>query len=265
MSLLCPFDTDLALERLRADTNLPGIMLREEKIEGMKVSHLHILDDDAASQMGRSKGNYLTIEYPRLFEDVLATPRADVLPRLLSPLLPCASELPLLVIGLGNDAILPDSLGTHVADGIYATLSDRKNGTAVFSPGTEQKSGVSLSAFVSACIASINPRAVIAVDALTTRSSKRLLSTIQITDTGIAPGSGIRNKRTTLSSETLGCPVIAIGIPTVISSHAVITESGATPPSDLPPIYLCPYDSNIGIVRGAAVIAHAVNMLSDMF
>ncbi len=258
-------DTDIAAERLRAEINVPGVSYHRTLKYGRTISTLTIEDARGAIEIGKDIGTYITIDYPPAFAETLDTP--DILAELVSPLLPAPSKSPLLIIGVGNGEILPDSVGPRTAMNITATAHKTPNGVAVLSPGTESTTGIPLPQLVEACVKSLTPRAVIAVDALTTCSPTRLLSTIQITDAGITPGSGIRAGRAVLNRSSLGCPVVAIGVPTIISSHAFNTTGRhkSSPNTDTPPLYLTPCDAEVGIERAAVLIAQAINHITGEF
>ncbi len=249
--------SDLAIERLRIPIDAPGVSFTEKQVNEVEIKHLSILEDSPVKSAGCPCGNYFTVHYPPLFENALALGQEKPLTEILVSMLPDRNK-PLLVIGIGNDAILSDAIGPRSAMLITATAHTKRNGIAVFSPGTEETSGLSIQSTVSAYVKSFCPRAVIAIDALVTRSHERLLSTIQISDTGIIPGSGIRSTRAGLVKSLLGCPVISIGIPTVIPINIMADKKKIN-------LFLSPNTLDIGVSRGSAIIANAINHLTDTF
>ncbi len=270
MDMIPDYGTDLAAERVRANDTTPGIRRSKERLHGLPITYLTISDAADATQTKLAPGNYLTIEYPADFQGVIGSAGESVLPALLSDMIPAGQQGPLLVIGIGNSALLSDTVGARVIEGVYATAHQNKSGIIALLPGTEDVTGIPLVQHLSALTAAFAPRAVIAIDSLTTRSRKRLLSTIQLTDTGIVPGSGIRASRTRLDKTALGCPVIAIGIPTVISANAIAEElldflpqKQKASPEDV--LYFSPCSAEIGIARGSALIASAINHLTNLF
>ncbi len=260
-------DTDLASERLRADKNDPAVSYEREAHGDLFVTRITVREGNCTSPT-LSPGRYLTVEYPTRFEACLGTSREALLPALISSLLPPPSGGALLVVGIGNPALTADAVGPRAVEGIYATPVNAENGVIVLSPGTEEAIGLPHTTLLRACTEIIKPHAVLLIDALATRSSSRLLSTIQLTDTGITPGSGIRQGRAPLNRETLGCPVVALGVPTVISSRALIRDlcgENARHTEGMSPLWLSAHDNDIAVTRAAALIANAVNRLTNMF
>ena len=230
--------SDLACERGRADTSLPGVMRSVELCGKFNWERIRICSSEGAESIGRPIGNYDTLTLPRMDEldeeDVedAANEVAKELCTVLDRLDVCPARL--LVVGLGNRELTPDSVGPKVAARINATMhiSNYDCGIftemecseiAVISPGVSAQSGMDSTDLITAVCDRIMPDAVIAIDALASKSASRLGTTIQISDTGIFPGSGIGSRQKALTEGAIGIPVIAIGVPTVINAR-VVTE-----------------------------------------
>ena len=222
--------TDLAVESEGCRCGSMKGVEREEYVSGgIRVTRITIKDDSASSAIGKPKGRYITADGL----DMTDTPGDErehigLAARELQSLLP-DKEGTVLVVGLGNRDITPDALGPKSIDHILATrhikgelkkssgLSALKSVAAV-SPGVLGQTGIEAAEFITGIVNMIKPCAVIAVDALASRSLARLGRTIQLSDTGISPGSGVGSRRLTLNEKTLGVPVIAFGVPTVVDA-----------------------------------------------
>lgn len=221
--------TDLAIEEHEINKNwIQGIQKKEKICEELKITEIQIRTPKAAKTLNKPIGHYITIESMPLtdnFRDVKK--QILVIAKEIRKLLP--KEGSIIAVGIGNSNITPDAVGPKSAAKILATRHikgelarstglDKLRPIAVISPGVLGQTGIEVSELISGLIKKISPAAVIAIDALASRSLARLGRTIQISDTGIAPGSGIGNHRMKLTQETLGIPVIAIGIPTVVDA-----------------------------------------------
>lgn len=222
--------TDLALESaqtIRKNGDLPkGIECEVFRMGEFEITEVRITNADASQRIGKPKGRYLTLEpKQRLdFPSKASDSQAKALSRLLRKLIG-TDRSSVLVVGLGNEAITPDSLGVKTAKHIFATrhirlnapelISSDTNDVSVLITGVMGKTGIESSDVVKAVCERIKPSCVIAVDALACSDANHLGKAIQITDTGISPGSGVANSRRELSKSTLGVRCIAIGIPTV--------------------------------------------------
>ena len=240
--------TDLALEQTQAfelQGKLPkGVAVRRENTFGMEAVVVEITGKAGEKIMGRPKGTYITVEV----ENVLRRERdsfaqavkciSGYVRRLL-----CLSErLPVLVAGLGNREITPDALGPLTADHILVTrhMVQRMPGefglfrpVSAIVPGVLGTTGMESAETVRAMVQQSEAAAVIAIDAIAARETRRLCSTVQISDAGIAPGAGIGNHRHALNRETLGVPVVALGVPTVTDASTlaldILEQAGITP------------------------------------
>ncbi len=222
--------TDLALESaqsIRKNGDLPkGIESHVSRLGGFEITTVEITSPDAAKRIGKPMGSYLTLEPKhRLdFPSDVSGKETKALARSIRTLIGEDSSS-VLVVGLGNEAITPDSLGVKTARKIFATrhiklnapelLDDSSKDVSVLVTGVMGKTGIESSDVVKAVCERIKPSCVIAVDALACSDIDHLGRTVQITDTGISPGSGVANARRELSRATLGIKCIAIGIPTV--------------------------------------------------
>ena len=229
-----PFRTDLAMESLELNRRerkladkLPGVRSRERQIEGFSVTSVEILDETGANMLGKPAGVYET-----LCLDALMRREEDAFPRacralsgLVRDMLPDAADAPVLIAGLGNRQITPDAVGPRAADYVIATRP-----VSALSPGVLGQTGVETGEVIAGMVDTIRPAAIVAVDALAAGSLSRLTRTVQVSSAGIVPGSGVENARTALSRETLGVPVIAVGVPTVVDgatlAHELARESG---------------------------------------
>lgn len=226
--------TDLALEAHQAvagTEGLPGVRVREERLGDVAVSRVNVLTEEAGARMGKPPGRYVTIEARGLRQRNIALQEqvARTLAKELEVLLPPGDDVEVLVVGLGNWQATPDAIGPkvvedllvtrHLPDYVPADLRGGLRSLAAVAPGVLGITGIETVEIVEGIVSRVKPDVVVAVDALASRSIERILTTIQIADTGINPGSGVGNHRKGINERTLGVPVVAIGVPTVV--HAV--------------------------------------------
>ena len=203
-------------------TRLEGVMARDEELCGFPVTRVEILDEEGEKAIGKPKGIYLTLEVSALWqrEEGAFFRAAQALAYMLEPLLP--EEGSVLVAGLGNPAMTPDALGPQALNHILVTrhlqeaLPTLRNVSAL-GAGVLGSTGIEAAEWIKGAVDQTHPGAVVIVDALAARSLDRLCNTIQVSDTGLIPGSGVGNHRAALNRETLGVPVVSIGVPTVVS------------------------------------------------
>ncbi|MGB9808829.1 MAG: GPR endopeptidase [Caldanaerobacter sp.] len=231
--------TDLALEarELYKDKEIPGVSIKEEREEGIKVTRVKILDERGERAMGKPVGDYITIEAPGLLERDLDLEErvAKVLASILSELAQLKKESHVLVVGLGNWNVTPDALGPRVVSNIVVTrhlkeyaplqFGDEIRSVSAFSPGVLGITGIETAEILKGVVDRVRPDLVITIDALASRRLERLSTTIQISNTGISPGSGIGNRRLSITYESLGVPVIAIGVPTVVDAVTIAHDT----------------------------------------
>lgn len=237
--------TDLAVENREkfkgTNIEISGVKLSEsyDKENNVHLTKVEIVDEQGAKAMCKPIGNYVTIEAEDIRDAGYDVERmADVsavLARELLSMLPKrdVSKMSVLVVGLGNRDVTPDSLGPSVIANLEVNRHifmlkeklKKSYGVSAVIPGVMAQSGMESAEMVKGIVSQIKPDVVIAIDALAARSTKRLNTTIQLADTGIHPGSGVGNHRRGLNKETLGVPVIAIGIPTVIDAATIVSDT----------------------------------------
>lgn len=238
--------TDLALEAREsiseADGSLHGVKVEENYDEetDIRVTRVEITTKNGARAMGKPMGTYVTIEAAGMLEPDEGFHRevSDVLAGQLAKIIPGAGqEQGILVVGLGNRDVTADALGPHVVDNLCITRHivreygkaaynrDRMNQVSSMEPGVMGKTGMEAAEIIKGVVEQTGPDVIVAIDALAARTTKRLNRTIQITDTGIHPGSGVGNHRNALTKESMGIPVIAIGVPTVVDAATIVMDA----------------------------------------
>lgn len=276
------FRTDLAVEAIenhKTAATLPHVRQSDRMLEGFAVHEVRILSEDAAREIGKPQGRYLTLELDALIrreED--AFPRAcKALSTLLRELLPHPNDGPVLIAGLGNRMITPDAIGPQTADHVIATRHLVAQSPAIFAdwrpvsalaPGVLGQTGVETGEVICGVLDRVRPSAVIAVDALAAGRLSRLLRTVQLADTGITPGAGVGNARAALNKETLGVPVIAVGVPTVVDgatlAHEISSQLGQPDCEALDdlsqPVMITTRDIDREVADISRMIGYAVNM-----
>ena len=229
--------TDLALE-LKEDLPEQGLIdgvkiyTKKYKDEDIKETIIEVVNKNGELLLGKPVGTYVTIESKSLREgdDSINKSFMQILHHNLAKMIGKADKI--MVIGLGNRAITPDSLGPLVIDNLYITrhlinegLVKEDKELSALTPGVMAQTGIETSVIIKSVCDKVKPDIVIAIDALAAREPDRLNSTIQICDTGINPGAGVGNNRARLDKKTLGVKVIAIGVPTVISVPAIVYQA----------------------------------------
>ena len=219
--------TDLAVEaREIAGEHISGVDFKTYSENGLEISRLIVKNQKAKQELGKEIGTYITIELPSLTDNFTETDdRLKTIGLEIRRLLPVHGLL--LVVGLGNMEITPDSLGPKTSSRVLATRHitgeiakatglDKLRPVAVMQTGVTGQTGIETGEYILSVVKRIRPNAVVAIDALASRRLERLGCTLQISDTGISPGAGVGNHRTKITKETIGVPVIAIGVPTVV-------------------------------------------------
>lgn len=210
-----------------------GIVFNESKSGRIILTEVKV-DEDGEERIGKKRGTYVTLTVPMLTveDEEEMTNLSQVLIEKLEEMLknmPAISKGKILFIGLGNRDITPDAVGPLTMDKLRDLVPGyySADGSEVFvyAPGVTIQTGLETADFVKALVTEIKPDLLIVIDALAARDSSRLCRTIQLTDTGIHPGSGVGNSRKEISEETLGLPVIAIGIPTVVDGPVLIADA----------------------------------------
>ena len=235
--------TDLAIEAAEfiqqtTPGNIPGVkMITEQAHEDIRISRVNIETREGERVMGKSMGQYITLEIPRLREKdpPLQESVSKILSREIKELIGINQDDTVLVVGLGNWNVTPDSLGPKVINHLFITrhllqyipdqIGDGVGSVAGLSPGVMGITGIETGEIILGVIDRIKPKAVIAIDALASRRMDRVSTTIQMSNTGIHPGSGVGNKRMALSKDTLGIPVIALGVPMVVDAATMANDT----------------------------------------
>ena len=242
--------TDLALEekeRFESDqVEVQGVVLEEEydKEREIRVTTVRIETENGAKTMGKPVGTYLTIEAPNLsspdegIHREVSEELAKCLIEVMEKIIPESEhDKEVLVIGLGNRQATPDALGPYVTDnlnvtrhivkeyGKYAALEEMNCVVSAIVPGVMAQTGMETAEIIKGVVRETKPDLLIVIDALAARNSRRLNRTIQIADTGINPGSGVGNYRNAITKETIGVPVIAIGVPTVVDAVTIVSDT----------------------------------------
>ena len=227
--------TDLAVEAFGDGAGaLPGVSVGRWSENGVEVTEVTVSDNAAAQALGKPKGRYLTLTAPLLRERDADARLAvsGMLAEELARLLP-EERGTVLVVGLGNRAITPDALGPMAVDRTLATrhmlsgpyARSNLNSVCAVAPGVLGITGVETMELVEGLVEKVRPSCLICVDSLAARDSSRIGSTVQLTDTGIQPGAGVGNRRVPLTAQTLGLPVIGIGMPTVIYAATLARDA----------------------------------------
>ena len=241
--------TDLALEekeRFESDrVEIPGVILEEEYEENLEIqiTRVKVETENGAKIMGKPVGEYLTMEAPNMsisdedYHREISEMLAKKIREIIHFTEKKEEEFSVLVVGLGNRQVTPDALGPYVVDNLNVTrhivkeygryaMGMKDSGiVSAIVPGVMGKTGMETVEIVKGVVTETKPNLVIAIDALAARNSKRLNRTIQIADTGIHPGSGVGNHRCGLTEETLGIPVIGIGVPTVVDAATIVNDT----------------------------------------
>ena len=240
------FRTDLALERReifkkanKIEEEIEGVETEEEvDSTGIITTRVKILNQKGAESLGKPIGNYITIDIKKIRsidEDGIQN-AANILSRELKKLIDAkiGKSDDILIVGLGNEYVTPDSLGPkaineiditrHILNYMPEVLEEGTRPVSAISPGVLGTTGIETLEILKGIVDNIKPKLLIVIDALASRSIERISSTIQLADTGIVPGAGVGNTRKEISIDTLGIPIIALGIPTVVESAVLVND-----------------------------------------
>ena len=259
--------TDLASELRRrlcdgaSVTELPGVLAKEETIDGFPITAVEVLDARGEQSLGKPRGLYITLELPSRVSDCFSA-ASQVLARMIRR---CAGQLPdrVLLAALGNPNITPDAIGSLAAAHLLVTdhLKQRDaktfapfRSTVLFRPGVLATSGLESARQIRALCGEARPELVIAIDALAGADLQMLCRSVQICNTGIAPGSGVGNAREALTAETLGVPVLAIGVPTVVDASSLSQNP------ELQGMFVTPRSIDSQVRACSHVIAAGINL-----
>ena len=241
------FRTDLADERKdlykkanNIENEIDGIEANEEQINNnIKVTRVKIMNEQGERALGKVKGNYVTIDMKNMkyMGEEEIQKASEILCEELKKMIDeyVSKEQEILVVGLGNIYVTPDALGPKVINEIDITrhllnympdvLDKDTRPVSAIAPGVLGTTGIETLEVIKGIVENIHPKLIIVIDALASRSIERISSTVQLADTGIVPGAGVGNERKELTKETLGVPVIAIGIPTVVEAATIAADS----------------------------------------
>lgn len=267
------FRTDLALERCEflGEKNIEGIEIERFDAKGATVSRIDVVNEKGAQTVEKPVGRYVTVEvtpfakHAQFIDDSFGA-LCDEMKRMIP------EEGSVLVAGLGNIRITPDALGPKCASMIFATRHitgellestglDGLRSVSAFSTGVMGETGAEASELIEGAVKTLKPDVVITVDALAARSVSRLGNTVQMCNTGIVPGSGVGNSRKEISKRTLGVPVIAIGVPTVVDAATLVSDySGTNKVEDeAKTMMVTPREVDLMIERAAKLTSLAIN------
>ncbi len=237
--------TDIAIESKEVvEENYPndeidGVIVEEDiyEKEGIKATRVKIINEEGEKLLGKSMGNYITIEADSITNGSIIEHNAisKILIKYINELGKIDLVKKILVVGLGNDRVSADSLGPkvvsrilvtrHIIDNVSPDLAKKLKIVSGISPGVMGQTGIETVETIKGVVKRIKPDLIIAIDALAARKTSRINTTIQLSDTGIVPGSGVNNRRKGLNFDTLGVPVVAIGVPTVISATSMVNDT----------------------------------------
>lgn len=270
--------TDLAMEAREiagADTRtLPGVHFSDYEQNGMHIDVMEVESQEGADILCKPVGHYVTAEIGRFLRrnDDAFQDTAEGISHIIRDMLGLRPDATVLIACLGNPAITPDAIGPKCARNVMVTRHLKEQmpetfeafrGVSVVCPGVLGTTGIESAALVAAAVETVKPGAVIAVDALASRSMNRLCRTIQICDTGISPGSGVGNHRYALNRESLGVPVIALGVPTVVDAATLaydLTGGNASGDAEADTeMIVTPRDIDSFVSDAAKLLGYAVN------
>lgn len=229
---------DMAVEaheilRGEAETEISGVLMDEEKSEYATVTTIKIVNEQGVQEMGRPQGTYITIDAPEIRNNnyLVHQEITEILANKLIELMKLPESASILLVGLGNWNATPDALGPQVINKSLVTrhlfnytpeeLNGKLRKVSAITPGVLGITGIETAEIIRGIVDHVKPDLVIAIDALAAGSLERIGTSIQIADTGISPGSGVGNRRAAINEETLGCRVIAIGLPTVVNAAII--------------------------------------------
>ena len=241
------FRTDLADERRdlykkanNIENEVEGVESEEEQIsDKIKVTRVKITNEEGEKAIGKLKGSYITIDIKKINfltdeeKENASSTLAEELKKLIGEKIQFKDEI--LVVGLGNEEVTPDALGPNVIKEVEVTrhiikylpqyIDENARPVSAIAPGVLGTTGIETVEVIKGVVENVKPKLLIVIDALASRSMERISSTIQISNTGIVPGAGVGNTRKEISENTLGIPVIALGIPTVVETAVVVNDA----------------------------------------
>lgn len=262
--------TDLAVELSGGENEEIRGVEKEIKKEGeIRVSSIKITSKEGEEAVGKPMGSYITLEFPPIYKICDYSELQNSVVSALAQLLPEGKES-ILIAGLGNTEITPDAVGPLTAKQILATrhisgqfaenigLKGLKS-VSVITPGVLGQTGIETAELIKGAVTAVKPDAVIVIDALAAKSAERLFRTVQLCNTGISPGSGVKNSRRELSEKTLGVPVIALGIPTVTDADTLALELTGKEPERPTDMFVTPKEVDLLVERISELLALSLN------
>lgn len=263
--------TDLAQEAHELHREVAGVDSRDETCNGYQAHVVQVRTPQAAQTLGKPVGTYVTLELDGLLRrEEKGFPRAvEAIAGLLAPMLPAKGLA--LVVGLGNRAMTPDMVGPRAVEFTLVTRHlvealpqfSHLRAVAALSPGVLGTTGVESGTVVQAMVEQLGPSCVIAVDALASRSIHRLCRTVQLADTGIVPGSGVGNHRQGLTRESLGIPVLSLGVPTVVDGATLMEDLlGESVSEDVPgrELFVTPREVDSRVADLSRVLGYGISL-----
>lgn len=275
--------TDLALEARESigekENSLHGVTVEEayDETSDVRVTKVVIETKNGAKALGKPMGTYITLEAPNMTEpeEDFHQEISEILAREIRSVLPDPDrEQSILVVGLGNREVTADSLGPNVVDNLFvnrhivleygkvAYNCSKMHLVSTLIPGVMAKTGMESAEIIKGVIGETRPDVVIAIDALAARSTKRLNRTIQITNTGIHPGSGVGNHRNAITQESLHIPVLALGVPTVVDAATIVGDAMGERPATLKELnnmYVTTKDVDLQIKQISHILCDGIN------
>ncbi|MBR0414968.1 MAG: GPR endopeptidase [Clostridia bacterium] len=269
------FRTDLAVElKPDIDKKTGGVSAHREHYGEMEITTIVVENEIGERLLGKPKGMYISISLPPFLDDADSPMAQSMIAARLRKLLPKKSGTA-LVVGLGNRAVTPDALGPQTVERVLATRHIREElgevegledlqPVAVLSPGVLGKTGIETLELIRGAVQTVKPAFVIAVDAFAARESERLGNTVQLASSGICPGSGVGNSRKALDQNSLGVPVISIGVPTVVDAATLLADTaGESAAARAKPfgkeMFVTPREIDMIIERASKLLARALN------
>jgi len=262
--------TDLAIDKKPTfDKQERGIIKKEKNSKFTTVCEIEFLEQKVAEKYGKEKGKYITISFESLEKISDYREIEKEIERALSLL--CKKDFEqVLVIALGNEEITADNIGPKTAKRLLATRHiagefaekiglKKLKSVSILSPNVLGKTGIETAEICTALCKKINPDFVIVLDALCTSDYKRIFKTVQLTNSGISPGSGVKNKRQEISQKTLGIPVIAVGVPTVTTAEALAFYMTEKPPKEDCELIVTPKDCDLYSHRITEILSNSLN------
>ncbi len=263
--------TDIAVEFMADKTRSDdSVAVHKYEVDGIEVTNVEILSENAAKEIGKPQGRYVTLEtnkgvnifeLPMLRELLIAEIRG-LIGRI---------DGSVLVVGVGNKTVTPDALGPKAAEGVMATRHIPKSlaeklglkglkSVSVICPGVLGQTGMEAKEIIEGAVERLHPDAIIIVDALAAREVARLGRTVQLSNTGIAPGSGVGNSRTELSEKTLGVKCVTVGVPTVVDASTLCYDLIGENRREHESMIVTPRDIDRMIEKSGQVIAYSLNI-----